>query len=107
MVESERVHRFAGITDASKGINAGINLRIVIVLEDSVRRTKHFGEEVLRKAIAFGSGVSVVQVDSDLRCAEAGGRERKAVLESYDRRNAVGVQRSRRWILPIETPDIS
>ena len=79
VVEPERVHRFARVAVAAELVDAGVRVRVVVVLEQPGP------EEVAGEAVAFRRRMTVVQMDGDLVSAEARGRLGQAVLHPHDR----------------------
>src|ERR1044072_2705154 len=101
IVVPEGAHLFPGIAVAAERVEAGIAIRIEVIFPAAA------GEEVSRKTVAFGTMVTVMQVDRNLRVAErivAAGR--RAVAEPHDGGFAISVQDRGTWIDTIETPDV-
>jgi len=101
IVVPEGAHLFPWITVAAERVEAGVAIRVEVIFPAAA------WEEVSRKTVAFGTMVTVMQVDRNLRVAErvvtVG---RRAIAEANNGGFAISVQDRWTWIDTIETPDV-
>ena len=102
IVEPEGAHLFPCIAIPAKRIESGVAIRVEIVFPEAA------WEEVARKPIAFGTMVSVMQVDRYLGMAKrVVSIRRRAVPEPHDGGFAISIQDRGARIDTIETPNVT
>src|SRR5690606_13380983 len=101
VVIPERAHSLARIADAAELVDAGIDVRVVIVLPQARP------EEVAGEAVALRRRVAVVQMDGDLRRPRnVVVIDRQVVPETHQRRDAVVTEESLPRVPSVERPEV-
>src|SRR5215468_11467163 len=86
IVKPESAHGFERVAVPAEGVNAGIGVCIMVVLEEPGP------EEIARETVALRRRMAVVQMDRDLVPAKAAGGRGQVVFEADERREAIGVE---------------
>src|SRR6185503_16058419 len=98
----EGAHLFPCIAIPAKRIESGVAIRVEIVFPEAA------WEEVAREPIAFGTMVSVMQVDRYLGMTKrVVAARRQAVSEPHDCGFAISIQDRWSWIDTVEAPHVA
>src|SRR5215470_13765272 len=100
VVIPESMHGFARIADSPEGVNAGVSVGVMVVLEEPGP------EEIAGETVALRPRMPGVQMYRGLVPAKAGGNRRHVVLETDERRQTIGVEHRLGRISAVEPPDV-